>query len=111
MPRASDPAFRREIKYGKRVSTALLRLQKGERLHTQNTSEGVVYWLEPSGRSVGPVTGSRLIGLPNVAPDNDTLFDAISQTYRYVDPHKMRPGPDCPCQDCRDVYGKEVRHR
>lgn len=79
------PPRTRKVQHGKRVSTVLLRLQKGERLHTQMTPEGVVYWLEPSGRSVGPVTASRVMGLPEVAAESDSLFEAVSQTYRYIE--------------------------
>lgn len=76
----------RKDNHGKRVSTALLRLKQGEALHAQLTGDGIAYWLEPSGRSVGPVTAGRLIGLSCVKPQNDTLFDTVSQTYRYVEP-------------------------
>lgn len=72
--------------HGKRVSVALLRMKHGETLHAQVTGEGVAYWLEPSGRSVGPVTAGRLLGLPCIRPENDTLFGTVSQTYRYVEP-------------------------
>lgn len=75
----------RKERHTKRRDRVVLRMRKGESLHCEaSQADGTAWWLEPSGKPVGPVTASKVIALPGVIPANDGLFEGQSQSYRYV---------------------------
>lgn len=78
-------------RHTKRRDRVLLRMRKGEILVGQTSQReddrgSLVYWLEPSGKPVGPVTALKVIALQEVVSQNDGLFEGMSQTYRYRSP-------------------------
>lgn len=75
-------------KYGKRVSSVIARMMKGETLCCQALTDGHSWWLEPSGKTVGPQTAQKVVVLPVVAASDDSLFKEAGfntpQSYRYA---------------------------
>ena len=68
---------------GKRVHDVVNRMRQGEVLCSQfSQADGLSFWLEPSGRSVGPQTARKVVNLPSVEGARDCLL-GNSQTYRY----------------------------
>lgn len=81
--------LRREI-YPQRVRSIVNRCRGGQTLckyfRTMRTTgeTEVVWFLEPSGRRVGPVSAAEAVERGFFAPANDGLFDD-AQTFRLVD--------------------------
>lgn len=74
----------RKERHTKRRDRVLLRMSKGDTLCCQTNADETQWWLEPSGKTVGPVTASKIVNYPGVEPLNDALFEGMSQSYRYV---------------------------
>ena len=76
----------RPAKLGKRAETVVATLSTGAHLCSGVTPQGgeggKVFWLEPSGKAVGPITARKLIGLGLVVPQNDDLFIDAPQSWR-----------------------------
>lgn len=74
----------RKQRHTKRRDRVILRMSQGDTLCCQTHPDGTQWWLEPSGKTVGPITALKVIGLPGVVAANDGLFEGASQSYRYV---------------------------
>lgn len=45
-----------------------------------------MFWLEPSGRKIGPRTGIDILETVSLRPRNDGLFENTSQSYEFLPP-------------------------
>jgi hypothetical protein len=74
-----------ESKHTKRRDALMARMRKGEILCREVSREeagGHRYWLEPSGRPVGPWTAAKAIGLPEVVEHSGGLLEGSAQSWR-----------------------------
>jgi hypothetical protein len=70
----------------KRVERLLLAMEKGRVLCSGVTPRGgeggIAYWLEPTGKRVGPDTARTAMAQGLVVPQGDGLFADAPQTWR-----------------------------
>lgn len=72
----------RKERHTKRRDAVIKQMMQGKKLCASFASEGRIFWLEPGGANVGPVTARKVLALPTVVGEHDSLFGS-PQTYRY----------------------------
>lgn len=87
-PNSQEATMTEEVKVPARVQKIVDACKKGQTLHHCNLvlKTGSVepsYWLEPSGKGVGPKSARAAIEMGLLEPLRDGLFDALdSQSFR-----------------------------
>lgn len=94
MPQAHELLADNVWRYGKRVASVIERMQKGETLCCQHVGYERQWWLEPSNKTVGPVTAGKVILLPEIMDCGDAMFDGTPQTFKYKGDQNEESKPD-----------------
>lgn len=89
----------RKPRHTKRRDRVIRLMRRGDALCCQTHPDGTQWWLEPSGKTVGPITALKVIAFPGVVQQHDGLFDDMSQTFILEDDEpdsdELRVDPRC----------------